>query len=73
MILITRPKAQLKNIKSKLTKQGYAVFHESFYSLYYYKKKISYDNNYYYIFPSIHSAKSLKKINKFINLKMLIF
>jgi uroporphyrinogen-III synthase len=75
MILITRPKAQLKNIKSKLTKQGYAVFHESFYSLYYYKKKISYDNNYYYIFPSIHSAKSLKKnkqIYKFKNANILV-
>ncbi|MDC3111206.1 uroporphyrinogen-III synthase [Pelagibacteraceae bacterium] len=75
MILITRPKEQSINLKYNLEKKGYNVFQESFYKLQYLKKQISYDPNIYYIFPSIHAVKSLKKSNqilKFKNSNMLV-
>lgn len=68
MILITRPKEQTKELKSILVSKGYKNFQESLYNIQYSKKKIFYNKNNYYIFPSIHSVKSLvknKQIHKF--------
>ncbi len=61
MILITRPKAQSKNLQSKLRSNDYATFQESFYSFKYYQRKVSCHANEYYIFPSVNSVESLKK------------
>ena len=61
MILITRPKAQSKNLHLKLKLNNYATIQESFYSFKYYRRKVSCHANEYYIFPSINSVESLKK------------
>tara|TARA_B100000989_G_C19517730_1_gene462546 strand:+ start:265 stop:975 length:711 start_codon:yes stop_codon:yes gene_type:complete len=74
MILITRPKDLSTNLKFKLEKKGYNVFQESFYKHQYLKKQIYNNPNTYYIFPSIHSVKSLIKsnqISKFRNSNIL--
>jgi uroporphyrinogen-III synthase len=73
MILITRPKAQSKELKLKLTAKGFKIFHENFYSFKYYRKPVSYKKTNYYIFPSIHAVNSLKKnkqISKFKDAKI---
>jgi len=70
MILITRPKEQSKDLELLLTSKGYETYQESLYNFKYHKNKIAYDKNNYYIFPSIHSVKSLissKQIYKFKN------
>tara|TARA_Y200000002_G_C22630815_1_gene642403 strand:+ start:719 stop:1441 length:723 start_codon:yes stop_codon:yes gene_type:complete len=75
MILITRPKAQITNLESKLQAKGYSTFQESFYTLRYFKRNVSCDPNVNYIFSSIHSVKSLKKnrqINKFKNANIIV-
>lgn len=75
MILITRPKAQIKNLELKLRANGYSTFQESFYTLQYYKRKVLYKPKAYYIFSSIHAVKSLKKnrqIYKFKNANILV-
>lgn len=74
MILITRPKAQSKNLQFKLRSNDYATFQESFYSFKYYRRKVSCHANEYYIFPSVNSVESLKKnrqISKFRNANIL--
>jgi len=74
MILITRPKAQSKNLRLKLKLNDYATIEESFYSFKYYRRKVSCHANEYYIFPSINSVESLKKnrqISKFRNANIL--
>ncbi len=68
MILITRPKKQSKNLESVLNLKGYKTYLESLYKIKYYKNKVFYNTNNYYIFPSIHSVQSLinsKQINNF--------
>ncbi len=75
MILITRPKTQIINLESKLQAKGYSTFQESFYTLKYYKRKVSCDPNVNYIFSSIHSVKSLKEnrqIYKFRNANIMV-
>ena len=70
MILITRPKEQAKDLELLISSKGYKTLRESLYSFEYYKNKISFDENKYYIFPSIHSVRSLiksKQIYKFKN------
>ena len=70
MILITRPKEQAKDLRLTFASKGYKVFQESLYSIEYLKRKVFYNKDSYYIFPSIHSVKSLvknKQIYKFIN------
>tara|TARA_B110000444_G_scaffold197897_1_gene188922 strand:- start:1800 stop:2516 length:717 start_codon:yes stop_codon:yes gene_type:complete len=70
MILITRPKAQAKNLEILISSKGHKTYQESLYDFKYYMNKVSYDKNKYYIFPSIHSIKSLvksKQIYKFKN------
>ncbi len=69
MILITRPKEQSKKLKFKLTARGYKIFQESFYHFKYYKKNVSFNDNNYYLFPSIHSVNSLKKSKQLTNFK----
>ena len=74
MILITRPKAQSKNLRLNLKLNDYATIQESFYSFKYYRRKVSCHANEYYIFPSINSVESLKKnrqITKFRNANIL--
>ena len=74
MILITRPKAQSKNLQLKLRSNDYATFQESFYSFRYYRREVSCHSNEYYIFPSINSVESLKKnsqISKFRSANIL--
>ena len=74
MILITRPKEQSKDLKLLLDARGYKTFLESLYKIKYYKNKITYNKNIYYIFPSINSVQSLinsKQINKFQEAKIL--
>ena len=74
MILITRPKAQSKNLQLKLKSNDYDTFQESFYSFTYYRRKVACNANEYYIFPSINSVESLKKnrqISKFRNANIL--
>ena len=74
MILITRPKAQSKNLRLNLKLNDYATIQESFYSFKYYRRKVSCHANEYYIFPSINSVESLKKsrqICKFRNANIL--
>ena len=74
MILITRPKAQSKNLRLKLKSNDYDTFQESFYSFTYYQRKVACNANEYYIFPSINSVESLKKnrqISKFRNANIL--
>ena len=61
MILITRPKAQSKNLRLKLKLNDYTTIQESFYSFKYYRRKVTCNANEYYIFPSINSVESLKK------------
>ena len=68
MILITRPKEQSKNLVTVLNLKGYKTYLESLYKIKYFKKKVFYNKNNYYIFPSIHSVRSLinsNQINKF--------
>lgn len=75
MILITRPKEQSRDLLLNLNIQGFQTFQESFYSIKYYKNKITYNENNYYIFASLHSVKSLilsKQINKFYQAKILV-
>ena len=75
MILITRPKEQSKNLKSILNSKGYKTCLESLYKIKYLKKKIYYDKDNYYIFPSIHSVKSLiksKQIKNFRDANILV-
>lgn len=70
MILITRPKEQAKDLEMLISSKGYETLRESLYSFKYYKKKIFFDKDKYYIFPSIHSVQSLiksKQIYKFKN------
>ena len=70
MILITRPKEQAQDLELLISSKGYKTLRESLYSFKYYKNKISFDKNKYYIFPSIHSVRSLiksKQIYKFKN------
>ena len=74
MILITRPRAQSKNLQLKLKSNDYDTFQESFYSFTYYRRKVACNANEYYIFPSINSVESLKKnrqISKFRNANIL--
>jgi uroporphyrinogen-III synthase len=74
MILITRPKEQSKDLKLLLDARGYKTFLESLYSIRYYKNKVTYNKDIYYIFPSINSVQSLinsKQINKFREAKIL--
>ena len=74
MILITRPKAQSKNLQLKLKSNDYDTFQEGFYSFKYYRRKVSCQIDEYYIFPSINSVESLKKnrqISKFRNANIL--
>ena len=75
MLLITRPKEQSKNLKSILNSKGYKTCLESLYKIKYLKKKIYYDKDNYYIFPSIHSVKSLiksKQIKNFRDANILV-
>ena len=75
MILITRPKEESKYLLSKLNKYGLQTFQENFYSIKYCKNNINFDKDIYYIFPSLHSVKSLIKsnqINKFYEAKILV-
>ena len=75
MILITRPKAQSKDLKLLLGSKGHKTFQESFYSIKYYNSKIFYNKNYYYIFPSIHAFQSLvnsKQIYKFKDARIFV-
>ena len=68
MILITRPKEQSKNLETVINLKGYETCIESLYKIKYFKKKVSYNKNNYYIFPSIHSVHSLinsKQIKNF--------
>ena len=68
MILITRPKEQSKNLETVLNLKGYKTYLESLYKIKYLKKKVFYNKNNHYIFPSIHSVQSLinsKQIKKF--------
>ena len=67
MILITRPKEQSKNLERILNLKGYKTYLESLYKIKYFKKKIYYNKNNYYIFPSIHSVKSLIKSKQIKN------
>jgi len=70
MILITRPKAQAKDLELLISSKGYKTVQESLYDFKYYMNKVSYNKNKYYIFPSIHTIKSLiksKQIYKFKN------
>ena len=70
MILITRPKAQAKDLELLISSKGHKTFQESLYDFKYYMNKVSCDKNMYYIFPSIHSIKSLiksRQIYKFKN------
>ena len=69
MILITRLKEQSKDLNALLIKKGYKTFQESFYDIQYYKNKIFYDKNNYYIFPSIHSVRSLINSNQLYKFK----
>ena len=74
MILITRPKEQSKDLKLLLDARGYKTFLESLYNIRYYKNKVTYNKDIYYIFPSINSVQSLinsKQINKFREAKIL--
>ena len=74
MILITRPKSQSKELIKELNFKDIKTIRESLYSIRSYNKKISYDKNLYYIFPSIHSVQSLiknKEIYKLRNAKIL--
>ena len=54
MILITRPKEQSKDLKLLLDARGYKTFLESLYNIRYYKNKVTYNKDIYYIFPSIN-------------------
>ena len=75
MILITRPKEQSKDLKLLLDARGYKTFLESLYNIKYYKNKVTYNRDAYYIFPSINSVQSLinsKQINKFQEAKILV-
>lgn len=68
MILITRPKEQSKNLETVLNLKGYKTYLESLYKIKYLKKKVFYNKNNHYIFPSIHSVQSLinsKQIKNF--------
>jgi uroporphyrinogen-III synthase len=68
MILITRPKEQSKNLETVLNLKGYKTYLESLYKIKYLKKKVFYNKNNHYIFPSVHSVQSLinsKQIKKF--------
>ena len=70
MILITRPKAQAKDLELLISSKGYKTVQESLYDFKYYMNKVSYNKNKYYIFPSIHTIKGLiksKQIYKFKN------
>jgi uroporphyrinogen-III synthase len=69
MILITRPKEQSKNLERILNLKGYKTYLESLYKIKYFKKKIYYNKNNYYIFPSIHSVKSLIKSKQIKNFR----
>ena len=74
MILITRPKNQSRELIKEFNSRDIKIIQESLYSIRYYNKKISYDKNFYYIFPSIHSVRSLvknKEIYKLRNAKIL--
>ena len=75
MILITRPKEQSKNLETAINLKGHKTFLESLYKIKYYKAKVSYNKNNYYIFPSIHSVHSLissKQIQKFREANILV-
>ena len=68
MILITRLKEQSKELELSLISQGHKTIQENLFNIKYYKNKVFYNRNNYYIFPSIHSVKSLvknKQIHKF--------
>lgn len=74
MILITRPKSQSQELTRELNSKGIKIIQESLYSIRYYNKKISYNKNLHYIFPSIHALQSLiknKEIYKLRNAKIL--
>lgn len=73
MILITRPKEQSIELSLKLNRNGFQTFQENLYSIKYLKYKINCDSEIFYIFPSIHSVKSLiinNHINKFKEAKI---
>ena len=75
MILITRPREQSKNLETAINLKGHKTFLESLYKIKYYKAKVSYNKNNYYIFPSIHSVHSLissKQIQKFREANILV-
>jgi uroporphyrinogen-III synthase len=75
MILITRPKEQSKNLETKLNLKGLKTFSESLYKIKYFKTKVPYNKNNYYIFPSINSVQSLinsKQIEKFREANILV-
>ena len=68
MILITRLKEQSKELELSLISQGHKIIQENLFNIKYYKNKVFYNRNNYYIFPSIHSVQSLvanKQIYKF--------
>ena len=69
MILITRPKEQSKNLETVLNLKGHKTYLESLYKIKYFKKKVSYNKNNYYIFPSIHSVQSLINSNQIKNFR----
>ena len=75
MILITRPKNQSILISSKLQSIGLNIFNESLYTIKYRKKKLTFNENEYYIFPSINTLHSLiqnNQINKFKSAKIFV-
>ena len=64
MILITRPKEQSTYLQGSLDLLGCKTIQENLYKITYFKEKIKYKKSNYYIFPSIHSVKSLIKSNQ---------
>ena len=75
MILITRPKEQSKEFTEKLLSRDLAVFQESLYNIKYKNINMICDQNFYYIFPSIHSVNCLVKnnqIKKFTNANIFV-